>query len=197
MNDCDFRFAICDSAARFVPQVPTLTPRLSRNDPRQNKRKQRQRTAPTANPFWELKRCNSSPSEHVAPRQSSASLVSVSSFSSLPSVNDVLAFNSQIANRADAAPDAPPVVVLGYRFWQRQFGGDPKVIGRELRLNDKVRIVIGIMPRRFMWRGADVFTLRFGVFHRGITHPAGYGAAGVRVAGVASGQDPPDGGVAV
>jgi predicted permease len=58
---------------------------------------------------------------------------------------------------ADAAPDAPAVVVLGYRFWQRQFGGDPKVIGRELRLNDKVRTVIGIMPKRFMWRGADVY----------------------------------------
>jgi predicted permease len=58
---------------------------------------------------------------------------------------------------ADSVPDAAAVVVLGYRFWQRQFGGDPKVIGRELRLNDKVRTVIGIMPKRFMWRGADVY----------------------------------------
>jgi predicted permease len=57
----------------------------------------------------------------------------------------------------DSAPDAPPVVVLGYRFWQRQFGGEPKVLGRELRLNDKVRTVIGVMPKRFMWRGADVY----------------------------------------
>src|SRR5215510_1663558 len=38
----------------------------------------------------------------------------------------------------DARPDAAPVVVLGYRFWQRQYGGDPNVIGRQLRLNDKV-----------------------------------------------------------
>src|SRR6266508_1707255 len=57
----------------------------------------------------------------------------------------------------DARPDAAPVVVLGYRFWQRQFGGDPNVVGRQLRLNDKVRTVIGIMPKRFMWRGADVY----------------------------------------
>ena len=42
---------------------------------------------------------------------------------------------------ADARPGAPPVVVLGYRFWQRQFGGDPNVLGRQLRLND-------IEPRR-------------------------------------------------
>ena len=57
----------------------------------------------------------------------------------------------------DARPGAEPVVVLGYRFWQRQFGGDPAVLGRKLRLNDIVRTVIGVMPKRFMWRGADVY----------------------------------------
>jgi putative ABC transport system permease protein len=57
----------------------------------------------------------------------------------------------------DARAGAEPVAVLGYRFWQRQFGGDPKVLGRQLRLNDKVRTVIGVMPKRFMWRGADVY----------------------------------------
>ena len=58
---------------------------------------------------------------------------------------------------SDARPGAEPVVVLGYRFWQRQFGGDPNVLGRQLRLNDNVRTVIGVMPKRFMWRGADVY----------------------------------------
>lgn len=58
---------------------------------------------------------------------------------------------------ADTAESAEPVTVLGYRFWQRQFGGDPGVVGRKLRLNDKVRTVIGVMPPRFMWRGADVY----------------------------------------
>jgi putative ABC transport system permease protein len=57
----------------------------------------------------------------------------------------------------DVKSDAPPVVVLGYRFWQRQFGGDPSVVGRQLRLNDRVRTVVGVMPKRFMWRGADVY----------------------------------------
>ena len=57
----------------------------------------------------------------------------------------------------DARPGATPVVVLGYRFWQRQFGGDPNVLGRQMRLNDNMRTVIGVMPKRFMWRGADVY----------------------------------------
>jgi putative ABC transport system permease protein len=58
---------------------------------------------------------------------------------------------------SDGRHDAAPVVVLGYRFWQRQFGGDPSVVGRELSLNGKVRTVVGVMPERFMWRGADVY----------------------------------------
>ena len=58
---------------------------------------------------------------------------------------------------ADAQPGATPVVVLGYRFWHRQFGGDPNVLGRQLQLNDVTRTVIGVMPKRFMWRGADVY----------------------------------------
>jgi hypothetical protein len=68
---------------------------------------------------------------------------------------------------SDTLQDAPPVTVLGYKFWQRQFGGDPAVIGRTLRLNDKLRTVIGVMPARFMWRGADVYLPD--VFHRGQT----------------------------
>src|SRR4029078_8144605 len=62
----------------------------------------------------------------------------------------------------DARQGAEPVVVLGFRFWQRQFGGDRGILGRQLRLNDTVRTVIGVMPKRFMWRGADVYLpLRF------------------------------------
>ncbi len=58
---------------------------------------------------------------------------------------------------ADAASDAPPVAVLGYKFWVRQFGADPGVLGRTLTLNGVARQVIGVMPKRFMWRGADVY----------------------------------------
>jgi predicted permease len=65
----------------------------------------------------------------------------------------------------DAQPGAAPVVVLGYRFWQRQFGGDPGVLGRHLMLNGVDRAVIGVMPKRFMWRGADVYLPH--VFKRG------------------------------
>src|SRR5918994_483667 len=54
---------------------------------------------------------------------------------------------------SDTRPGAEPVVVLGYRFWQRQFGGDAGVLGRHLPLNGVDLTVIGVMPKRFMWRG--------------------------------------------
>lgn len=66
---------------------------------------------------------------------------------------------------ADASPGAPGVAVLGYKFWMRQFGGDAGVVGSSMLLNDTVRTVIGVMPPRFMWRGADVYLPI--VFHRG------------------------------
>ena len=87
----------------------------------------------------------------------------------------------------DVHPGAAPVVVLGYRFWQRQFGGDASVLGRHLTLNGVDRTVIGVMPKRFMWRGADVYlprVFRRGMIEEGVTtvHLLGRLKAGVTAA---------------
>ncbi len=41
------------------------------------------------------------------------------------------------------------VVVLSYGFWRQRFGGDPGVIGRQLRLNDLPYTVVGVLPEGF------------------------------------------------
>ena len=52
--------------------------------------------------------------------------------------------------------EAPnPVMVLSYDFWQRQFGGDPDVIGRGLFLYGNPLTVIGISPEEFRGLGGD------------------------------------------
>ena len=66
---------------------------------------------------------------------------------------------------ADAVPGAPSVAVLGYKFWNRQFGADPTVLGRQMLLNETTRTIIGVMPPRFMFRGADVYLPT--IFHYG------------------------------
>jgi putative ABC transport system permease protein len=39
-----------------------------------------------------------------------------------------------------------PVTMVTYDFWQRQFGGDPTLLGRSLTMNGVSRRVIGILP---------------------------------------------------
>ena len=41
------------------------------------------------------------------------------------------------------------VVVLSYGFWQRQFGGDPGIIGRAIPLSGNNYTVIGVLPSSF------------------------------------------------
>ena len=42
-----------------------------------------------------------------------------------------------------------PVVVLSYDGWQRRFGGDPGVVGKDILLNNRQFRVIGITPESF------------------------------------------------
>ncbi|HEX5870197.1 MAG TPA: ABC transporter permease, partial [Longimicrobium sp.] len=49
----------------------------------------------------------------------------------------------------DERPGAPGVVVLGYGLWRERFGGDPAVVGRQLRLGSRVHTVVGVMPEAF------------------------------------------------
>lgn len=56
---------------------------------------------------------------------------------------------------APAGQNPQSVVVLGYKFWQRHFGGDRNVIGRNLQLVHKTYVVIGVLPPRFTWGGGD------------------------------------------
>jgi putative ABC transport system permease protein len=41
------------------------------------------------------------------------------------------------------------VAVLGHAFWQRQFGGDRGVLGRDVRIGDHHYTVVGVAPPRF------------------------------------------------
>src|SRR5262249_39708440 len=50
----------------------------------------------------------------------------------------------------DDAPDASPVIVLGHGFWQRHFAGDPSVVGKVVKLNQRPATVIGVIPFDFL-----------------------------------------------
>jgi predicted permease len=46
-------------------------------------------------------------------------------------------------------PGADPVVVLGYAYWQRRFGGDRNVIGRHVEMNGHPATIVGVTPKGF------------------------------------------------
>lgn len=55
-------------------------------------------------------------------------------------------------------PGGTPVVILTYGLWQRKFGSDPDIMGKQVTLNDKACQVIGVAPSTFEFlSGADLF----------------------------------------
>jgi predicted permease len=49
----------------------------------------------------------------------------------------------------DIGQPPAPVVVIGYRLWQRVFAGDPGVVGESISLNGTPHAVIGVAQERF------------------------------------------------
>jgi putative ABC transport system permease protein len=56
---------------------------------------------------------------------------------------------------ADDRDGAAGTLLLSYRLWQTQFGGDASVVGRQVLLDSEPHTVIGIMPRDFRFPSAD------------------------------------------
>ena len=47
------------------------------------------------------------------------------------------------------SPDAPLELVLSYSYWQKLYGGDRSVVGRQVRLNGASATIIGVAARGF------------------------------------------------
>ncbi len=64
----------------------------------------------------------------------------------------------------DNVEGSPDVALISYGYWQRRFGGDPKVIGRRIMADGAAHEIIGVLPRGFwfMDQGHDlVMPLQF------------------------------------
>ncbi len=57
----------------------------------------------------------------------------------------------------DGRPGATPVFVMSYKMWQKRFNLDPSILGRSFTLNGTPSTLVGIMPKRFTKRGADIW----------------------------------------
>ena len=79
-----------------------------------------------------------------------AGMVTTNFFSTL-GVKPIL--GSDFPTDEDIAAKAPRVVMLTYGFWRKQFGGDPKIVGRSIQLGSaggsSSVTVIGVLPQSF------------------------------------------------
>jgi len=55
----------------------------------------------------------------------------------------------------DMHPNASPYAVISYACWQNRFGGDPRIAGKDIRINGHPYTVLGVAPRAF--HGTEIF----------------------------------------
>ena len=55
----------------------------------------------------------------------------------------------RVFNEDDAKVDAPQTIVLSHGFWKSNFGSDPSIVGRVIRIDNRPVTVIGVMPDDF------------------------------------------------
>jgi len=56
---------------------------------------------------------------------------------------------------ADDQPGNPPVVLLTYATWQKQYGGRKDVVGQTVVLDNTVNTIIGVLPKGFSFAPAE------------------------------------------
>jgi putative ABC transport system permease protein len=73
----------------------------------------------------------------------------------------------------DHRSDAEDVVIVSFELWQRRYGGDPKILGRKIQLNQKPQTIVGVMPPGF----------RFPQTHADLWQPMGLTQANAKPGG--------------
>jgi putative ABC transport system permease protein len=70
-----------------------------------------------------------------------------------PDLFAVLGVKPQVGRWFASEEEKPGVrvAIINHGLWQRQFGGDPNVVGRALTLNGKSFTVVGVMPAGFQF----------------------------------------------
>ena len=51
----------------------------------------------------------------------------------------------------DGREGDPRVIVVSYGLWQRRFGGDAQIVGKQILVNEQPATIIGVMPDTFGW----------------------------------------------
>jgi putative ABC transport system permease protein len=75
--------------------------------------------------------------------------IAVTSFVS-PGLFDLLGRTAMLG-RALQPGDGAGIVVISHGYWQRRFGGDPSVVGRQMTADGEPATIVGVMPPEFVF----------------------------------------------
>ena len=69
------------------------------------------------------------------------------------------AFAGRTIVEQDAEPGNDAKVMLSYAFWRRRYGGDPSLVGHDIRLDGRPFRVVGILAAGFeyLWKDVDLW----------------------------------------
>lgn len=98
---------------------------------------------------------------NAEPERLSGRMVSSSFFKTLR----VQPFLGRDFTSEEDRPGGNPVIILTHGLWQRRFGSDPKIIGKQLLLNDKPFHVIGVAPADFQFLSPSDLFVPVGQFY--------------------------------
>ncbi len=74
---------------------------------------------------------------------------------------DLLGWKPEVGRSFSRRDEMPGngVAMISHGLWRRRFGGDPRIVGRVLNIDDEPRAIIGIMPENFtvVFQPADVW----------------------------------------
>jgi predicted permease len=81
--------------------------------------------------------------------------------------------------QSDQIPRAGQTVMLSHGYWQRRFGGDLTVIGRNIMIDSRSREIVGVMPKNFRFVDTDFDVIVPLAFDRSHLILAGFGFHGI------------------
>lgn len=91
--------------------------------------------------YWSASLAGTSVTERLEGARISANLLEVLGLSPVA---------GRLLTDRDDRPDAPRVVVISYRLWQRLYGGRADIIGTPVRINAVPAVVVGVLPPQFL-----------------------------------------------
>jgi hypothetical protein len=68
----------------------------------------------------------------------------------------VAPYRGRLFTADDSRPNAAPVAILSFELWQREYGSDPSVVNRPVRMSGRSVEIVGIMPAGYDVHDAKV-----------------------------------------